>query len=73
MGGHCQNGKYALFVSLFVSSYGHLESILIIREPIKKTFENSTEQSHDIALFLFVCFFLLLKHGGKISYGEWGG
>ena len=53
MGQNYQDGKYALFVSLFGSFHPDLESKWAIREPRKKyPVDKYTKDSNGIALFL---------------------
>ena len=53
MGQNYQDGKYALFVSLFGSFHRDLESKEAIREQRKKyPVDNYTKESNGIALFL---------------------
>ena len=52
IGQNYQDGKYTLFVSLFVSFHCDLESKLAIREPKKNhPIKKYTKRSDDIALF----------------------
>ena len=53
IGQNYQDGKYTLFVSLFVSFHCDLESKLAIGEPRKKYLvDKYTKESNGIALFL---------------------
>ena len=54
MGGNYQDGKYALFVSFFVSFPGDLESKWAIREPNKKYLVDKFTKERD-AIALFYC------------------